>query len=193
MENKISDESGKFLLKFARETILKELAREQDTEISLAPEHVRAELKENRGVFVTLNKNGQLRGCIGNIEPVKSIFDGVSDNAKNAAFHDPRFRPLAQDELDSVQIEVSILTRPELLEYNDAQDLIKKLRPGIDGLIIRKQSRGATFLPQVWEQLEAPEAFLSHLCAKAGLAPDEWKMGSLEVLTYQVQFFEENI
>jgi uncharacterized protein len=193
MENKISDESGKFLLKFVRETILKELAKNQDTDISSPPEQLKAELKENRGVFVTLNKNGQLRGCIGNIEPVKSIFDGVSDNAKNAAFHDPRFSPLAQDELGSVQIEVSILTRPEPLKYNDAKDLIKKLRPGIDGVIIRKQARVATFLPQVWDQLEAPDAFLSHLCAKAGLFPDEWKKGSLEVLTYQVQFFEEKI
>ena len=191
MTNKISDQAGKFLLNFARETISKELKKNQDIDISSPPEQLKSELKENRGIFVTLNKHQQLRGCIGNIEPIKSILDGVSDNAKNAAFHDPRFRPLSTDELDSVQIEVSILSRPEPLEYKDAQDLIKKLRPGIDGLIIRKQSRGATFLPQVWDQLKDPQDFLSHLCTKAGLSPDEWKTGAPDVFTYQVQFFEE--
>jgi AmmeMemoRadiSam system protein A len=191
MINKISEKAGKFLLKFARETIAKELTKSQDTVISSPSEQLKAELKENRGVFVTLNKNHQLRGCIGNIEPIKSILEGVSDNAKNAAFHDPRFRPLSKDELDSVCIEVSILTKPETLKYDDDADLIKKIRPGIDGLIIKKQYYGATFLPQVWDQLPSPESFLSHLCAKAGLSPDEWKKGSLEVRTYQVQFFEE--
>ena len=191
MGNTISDEGGKFLLQFARETILKKLANKQDTTISLPPEQLGNDLNDHRGVFVTLNKNGQLRGCIGNIEPIKTIFDGVADNAKNAAFHDPRFMPLSLDELDSVQIEVSILTRPEPLEYSDGQDLIKKLKPGIDGVIIKKRSRSATFLPQVWDQLKEPDAFLSHLCAKAGLSPDEWRQGSPDVLTYQVQFFEE--
>ena len=88
-------------------------------------------------------------------------------------------------------MEVSILTLPKPLEYDDAPDLIQKLRPKIDGVILRKGGASATFLPQVWDQLPDPEAFLSHLCAKAGLASNQWKKGDLEIQTYQVTYFEE--
>jgi len=93
--------------------------------------------------------------------------------------------------LDRTEIEVSILTEPLLLEFLDCQDLIQNLHVNVDGVIIRKGHASATFLPQVWEQLPKPEEFLSHLCMKAGLASDAWKDPEVEVLTYQVQYFEE--
>jgi len=90
-----------------------------------------------------------------------------------------------------VDIEVSILTEPKLLEYRDSSDLLSKLRVNVDGVIIRKGSASATFLPQVWEQLPKPEEFLAHLCMKAGLPANTWKKGALKVKTYQVQYFDE--
>jgi AmmeMemoRadiSam system protein A len=117
--------------------------------------------------------------------------DGVKRNAVNAAFHDPRFSSLSRAELDRTEIEVSILTEPLPLAYRDSRDLIQKLRVHVDGVIIRKGHASATFLPQVWDQLPRPEDFLSHLCMKAGLTSDAWKSSELEVLTYQVQYFEE--
>ncbi len=103
----------------------------------------------------------------------------------------PGSPPLKPAELDRVDIEVSILTEPYPLEYRDSKDLLAKLRVNVDGVILRKGSASATFLPQVWEQLPRPEEFLSHLCMKAGLSADTWRESHLEVLTYQVQYFEE--
>jgi AmmeMemoRadiSam system protein A len=143
------------------------------------------------GTFVTLKMDDQLRGCIGSLSATAPIVSGVRDNALNAAFHDPRFSPLSKRELDRVQIEVSVLSEPVPLAYTDADDLLSRLRPGIDGVIIKKGLASATFLPQVWEQLPQPEPFLSHLCMKAGLPADGWREGDLTVLVYQVQYFEE--
>jgi AmmeMemoRadiSam system protein A len=125
------------------------------------------------------------------LNAVESVVDGVKRNAANAAFGDPRFNNLQPAELDKTDIEISILTEPQPLAYKDGADLIAKLRPDIDGLIIRKGASSATFLPQVWEQLPEPEAFLSHLCRKAGLSANAWEDGQLEVKTYQVQYFHE--
>jgi len=186
---KLTEEQGKYLLKVARKTIENALLGRSEKE----PEEqsLPAVFHERRGTFVTLTEHGNLRGCIGHIIPHESIIDGVRINAINAAFRDPRFRPLSRDELDQIKIEVSILTEPKPLEYKDAQDLLNKLRPGIDGVIIKKGFHEATFLPQVWEQLPRKEDFLTHLCLKAGLDGDAWKRGDLEVSTYQVQAFEE--
>jgi AmmeMemoRadiSam system protein A len=143
------------------------------------------------GTFVTLKIDGQLRGCIGSLTANVAIVDGVRDNAINAAFHDPRFPPLGREELDRVAIEVSVLSDPSPLAYSGGDDLCAKLRPGIDGVIIRKGYASATFLPQVWDQLPRPDQFLSHLCMKAGLPASQWQQGDLEVRVYQVQYFEE--
>jgi len=110
---------------------------------------------------------------------------------KAAAFNDSRFSPLSFEELKDTTIEVSILTQPKKINYTDADDLIAKLTPGIDGVIINKNYHSATFLPQVWEQLKDPETFLTHLCTKAGLSADAWKSSNLDVSTYQVQLFED--
>jgi AmmeMemoRadiSam system protein A len=110
----------------------------------------------------------------------------------SAAFRDPRFPALTKKELNRVEIEVSILTEPEPLNFQDHRDLLRKLRVDMDGVIINKGGARATFLPQVWKQLPQPEEFLSHLCMKARLPADAWKRPGLDVSTYQVQYFEEH-
>ena len=188
-----SEAQGQMLVKLARQTISKRLGvKVGDSELDGPSPTLQDDcFKLHCGTFVTLKIGGQLRGCIGNLTASESVLDGVRRNAINAAFHDPRFSPLSKDELDRMEIEVSILTEPQPLDYRNGQDLIQKLRTNVDGVIIRKGHAGATFLPQVWEQLPEPDEFLAHLCRKAGLSPDAWEQSKLEVLTYQVQYFEE--
>ena len=188
-----SEAQGRMLVKLARQTISERLGVKVYDSASDASALALQDdcLKSHCGTFVTLKIGGQLRGCIGNLSASESVLEGVKRNAINAAFHDPRFSPLSQDELDRTEIEISILTEPQPLEYRDGQDLIQKLRVNVDGVIIRKGHYSATFLPQVWEQLPEPDDFLTHLCRKAGLSSEAWKSSKLEVLTYQVQYFEE--
>ena len=179
---------GQALVRLARQTIAEKLGKPS---IKADPEDLEDTAFQNRrGTFVTLTIDKQLRGCIGNLDPGESILAGIKRNAINAAFHDPRFPPLKAAELDRVDIEVSILSEPYPLEYRDSKDLLAKLRVNVDGVILRKGSASATFLPQVWEQLPRPEEFLSHLCMKAGLSADTWEKSHPEILIYQVQYFE---
>ena len=124
--------------------------------------------------FVTLKLNNQLRGCIGNLEANSSLIDSVLRNSYLAAFKDHRFEPVRADELDGLSYEISILTPAEPLLVSSEAELLKKLRPNVDGLIFEARGHKATFLPAVWEQLKEPELFLSHLRQKAGLASDYW-------------------
>ncbi|MFH1291891.1 MAG: AmmeMemoRadiSam system protein A [bacterium] len=144
------------------------------------------ELKQKRSCFVTLELDGKLRGCMGHIRPIQELYLDIIDNAVKAGFEDPRFSPLTKDEFDNVDIEISILTEPQKLDFIDSQDLIDKLRAGIDGVIISKGNYGATYLPQVWEDLSSKKEFLSSLCLKAGLGADDWKNSKLEVKVYQI-------
>jgi len=189
-KDQLTQEEGEYLLSVARKTIEEALFHKKG---GTAPNEKLSSprFSEKRGTFVTVTINGGLRGCIGHIIPQETLIEGVKINAINAAFRDPRFRPLSKEEFDKIKIEVSILTEPKPLSYTDANDLLNKLRPGIDGVIIKKGYHQATFLPQVWEQLPNKEEFLTHLCLKAGLDGNEWKRGGLEVSTYQVQAFEE--
>lgn len=188
-KDRLAEDQGKFLLKVARQTIEQELFGRKGE--PMGGKDLTDIFNTRRGTFVTLTEKGNLRGCIGHIIPRETLIEGVRENAINAAFRDPRFPPLRAEEWRDVKIEVSILTDPRPLSYTDAQDLLEKVRPGIDGLIIKKGYYQATFLPQVWEQLPDRKEFLTHLCYKAGLDGDEWKKGDLEVSTYQVQAFEE--
>ncbi|HUV49608.1 MAG TPA: AmmeMemoRadiSam system protein B [Anaerolineae bacterium] len=189
----IDSRLGQALVKLARQTIMQRLGLEiSDKESDLMVAAVKDEtLKALRGTFVTLKIGGDLRGCIGSLAAEESIVDGVKHNAVSAAFHDPRFSPVTVEEIEDVDIEISILTNPQPLEYIDGADLISKLRVNVDGVILRKGRAGATFLPQVWEQLPRPEKFLSHLCVKAGLSANAWENTRLEISTYHVQYFEE--
>jgi len=191
MTGKISKEEGGLLLELARKNILLKFGKEIDNFVDFKKKVSAFILDESRGTFVSLYKKGDLRGCIGNIEPAKTIFEGIKDNARHAAFNDSRFSPLSLEEVKDVTIEISILTKPQELDYEDTKDLFAKLKPGVDGVIIKKNYNSATFLPQVWKQLADPAEFLTNLCMKAGLAANEWKSGNLEILTYQVQSFEE--
>jgi AmmeMemoRadiSam system protein A len=182
----LSNEQGAFLLKLARSTIAKKLTGE-DT----VPPLTDAAFTQSGGTFVTLKLDGRLRGCIGNLEPSGSLYEAIKRNALSAAFSDYRFSPLTKEELEGVHIDISILTPATLLSYTNAQDLLGKLRPGVDGVILRQGMAAATFLPQVWEQLPQPEAFLGQLCRKAGLTERAWRDGHPEILIYQVQCFEE--
>ena len=186
----LTEEQGKALLLLARQRIEEHLGiaprdadgREQAGEVA----------QEKRGVFVTLHQDGVLRGCIGSLAATEPLVDALNRNAVNAAFHDPRFEPLTAAELADLHVEVSILTEPQLLPHADADELLRRLRPGIDGVIL--QSPGgeqATFLPQVWQQLPGVEQFLAQLCRKAGLAETAWRSGNLAISTYQVQSFAE--
>ena len=191
----LSEAQGQVLVRLARHTLMERLGKKIPTaEI----DSLNSALKDSCfstscGTFVTLKINERLRGCIGNLTSDTPLVSGVRRNAINAAFHDPRFAPLDTSELDQIEIEISILSEPQPLKYRDGDDLIKKLRPHIDGVIIRRDTASATFLPQVWEQLPLPQDFLTHLCMKAGLPSDSWQSPTLEVSTYQVQYFEEHI
>lgn len=148
--------------------------------------------EEKRGVFVTLHLDGDLKGCIGHIEAKESIYDNVTYLSQAAAFEDPRFSPLTENELERVEIEISILSVPEKLAANNNIELIKMLRPNIDGVILLTDNRQATFLPQVWEQFPKRENFMTHLCMKAGLDSEYWKFNPIEIRVYQVDCFNEN-
>jgi AmmeMemoRadiSam system protein B/AmmeMemoRadiSam system protein A len=190
----IDQSQGQALLLLARNTLMERFNQQlPDEQKTLMESRLKDPvLQEHCGTFVTIKIDRQLRGCIGSLTGTESLVDGVRANAINAAFHDPRFRALRAEELDRIVIEVSVLTKPEPLAYRDPEDLVAKLRPTIDGVTIRKGSAGATFLPQVWNQLPITEEFLSQLCIKAGLAAKAWRKDQLEVETYQVQYFEES-
>ncbi len=145
--------------------------------------------ERRQGVFVTLHLDGQLRGCMGSLESDEPVVKGVKQNALNAAFNDPRFSPLSVDEFARVDVEVSVLSPPVPLSPKTPQEIVRKIVPARDGVVIQKGGARATFLPQVWEQLPGVSEFLSHLCIKAGLAPDEWTRPGLDVSTYRVQHF----
>lgn len=183
----LNPEQGRVLLVLARKTLEHRLIGSD-----LPPEPDDPAFRRKVATFVTLKISGNLRGCIGNLTPVGTLWDGIRDNTLNAAFHDQRFPELRDTELAQVHIDISILSPPEPLEYEDADDLVGKLRPGVDGVIVRDGWRGATFLPQVWQQLPQPERFLDHLCRKAGLPERNWQEKKLMIETYQVQCFAED-
>lgn len=188
--DRLTEEEGKYLLSVARKTI-ENAIHKRTGQAGSDEEKLSARFSEKRGTFVTLTIDDCLRGCIGHIIPQESLLEGIRVNAINAAFRDPRFRPLSEKELEKSKIEISILTEPVSLQYADAEDLLGKLVPGRDGVIIKKGLRQATFLPQVWDQLPDKRAFLGHLCLKAGLEEKAWMKEGLEVSTYQVEAFEE--
>ena len=143
-------------------------------------------LAKDGASFITLTQNGKLRGCIGSLEAKRPLIEDIIANAKSAAFRDPRFSKLLREELHVTDIEVSVLTAPKLLEYSDVEDLKKKIKPNIDGVILKLNSNQATFLPQVWEELPEFESFFGHLLSKAGIPMDSFK-NHPTIYVYQVK------
>ncbi|MEJ2605228.1 MAG: AmmeMemoRadiSam system protein A [Anaerolineales bacterium] len=185
MQNRFTESEKKTLLRLAREAI----------ESAVDPAHHAVKfdlhslppaLRECKTSFVTLYNGDQLRGCIGGLMAEHALAEDVRIHAAAAATKDFRFLPVRADEIPQLSIEISVLSTPEPLEYEGPDDLIGKLRPGEDGVILQQGVRRATFLPQVWKKVPDPERFLGMLCEKAFLPPDAWKSGKLQVFTYQV-------
>jgi len=131
-------------------------------------------LRKQRATFITLEKRGQLRGCIGHLEASQPLILDVMENTVAAALEDPRFEPVTADETKSLTISISILTPPEPMQIQGEADLLRQLRPGVDGLIIGEGRRRATFLPSVWDELPDPAEFVQHLKRKAGWSARYW-------------------
>jgi AmmeMemoRadiSam system protein A len=180
-----------FLLNLARRQIASKLGITWSGYKNAKSDIASEDVKQITGTFVTITINDNLRGCIGQIVPRETIETTVKENAVSAAFYDPRFSPLSKGEFNSIEVEISVLSKPEKLIYNGAEDLLAKIQQNVQGLIIRLGGHASTFLPQVWEDITTKEEFLMHLCMKAALSPDEWKKGKLEVQTYTVEHFNE--
>lgn len=189
MNEKLGSEEQKTLLRLARDAMQRGVRGEElpPLDLSTLPES----LREEGCSFVTLMRHGQLRGCIGALEPYQPLAEDVREHAAAAALQDPRFPPVKPEELNGIQIEVSRLTRPVLMEYMDANNLLSKLHPFVDGVILRDGFHRATFLPQVWEKIPDPADFLDHLCYKMGADRKLWRTKHLDVLTYRVEEFHE--
>lgn len=162
------DDMGRVLLPLARAAIAERLGLP-------GPAVPAADwLDEPGACFITLQLAGRLRGCIGTLEAWRGIGEDVEDNARSAAFRDPRFPPLSVAEYREVDLEVSVLSELEPIPCADEADLLARLRPGVDGVVLRAGRRSGTFLPQVWDQLPDPEKFVAHLKVKAGLPRRGW-------------------
>ena len=188
MRDVVNDYQGKWLLDLARSVIAERLGLEYPVTSEEFDDPV---LQQHLGTFVTLTHENALRGCIGNLQPDGTIIESIRRNGVSAAFHDYRFKPLTTTEFYKVHIHISILNKAEPLDYTSKNDLMNKLRPGIDGVILSLGKSKATFLPQVWKQLPEPTSFLDHLCLKAGLNKEIWFDQLPTIHTYQVQSVEE--
>jgi AmmeMemoRadiSam system protein A len=177
------------LLKLARQSI--ELAVNQQPLPGLDWDELPPSLCEDGAAFVTLTEGGELRGCIGALEPYQPLVQDVCEHAAAAALEDYRFLPVQPEEVSRLGIEISRLTTPVPLPYETPADLLARLRPGRDGVILQDGSRRATFLPQVWEDVPSPADFLSHLCMKMGAPANLWQKKKLQVRIYEVEEFKE--
>lgn len=157
----------------------------------LDPSTLTPRLLEPGASFVTLTVQGNLRGCIGALEAYQPLVDDVREHAVAAALEDPRFPLVTPNELGAILIEVSRLTAPVPLEYGTPEDLLARLRPHVDGVILRDRWQRATFLPQVWEQIPDRADFLDHLCRKMGGPAGLWRVRHIDVQIYQVEEFHE--
>ncbi len=186
--DEIKDEEGYYLLSLGEKAI-HDYVKEGKI---FQPEDLKYEIAKKKGAsFITLEKLGQLRGCIGSIIPHRELYKDVIENAIAAATKDPRFQSVSPEELKDIDIKLSILSYPEPVYYTDYIDLLNKIEPFKDGLIIRYGQHQATFLPDVWKEIPDKEMFLSHLSYKAGLHPEFWKTGLLDVFRYKTKTFSK--
>lgn len=165
------NKQGRVLLQIARAAISRAL------HVSCASAAVNENmswLSQPGATFVTLTQWGELRGCIGSLQACDPLIEDVSNNAVSAALYDPRFAPLAADELDTVKVEVSLLSELQPIDFTSEADALAQLRPNIDGVVFEYGPYRSTFLPQVWESLPQPQQFLARLKSKAGLSEDFW-------------------
>ncbi len=177
---------GQQLIEIAHQSILHGLKHGQPLpiEANKYPKH----LRHKRATFITLNKQGQLRGCIGSLEARRSLADDINENAYAAAFQDTRFPALSGKELDELDINISILTSTRPIYFSSETDLLRQLRPGVDGLILEDAGQHSTFLPSVWKSLPKKEAFWRELKRKAALPYGHWSK-TIKVYRYETQSF----
>jgi len=147
-------------------------------------------LRAKGACFVTLTKSGELRGCVGGLEPHYSLLEAVTRIARSAAFDDPRFPPLDASELESTRISVSLLSALEPLPAGSEEDALRRIKPDVDGLLLECGRHRSTFLPQVWEEVPDARDFLGHLKLKAGLPDDFWS-DEIRLYRYQVAKWSE--
>ena len=184
-----TDQEGELAVRIARAVIEKKLGR-KDAVIPEMPK----QFKKDSGVFVTLktHPSKHLRGCIGYPEPIMALGKALKDVAISAATRDPRFPPVTIDEMDSIIIDVTLLTPPERIEYQDEGDLIRQIKIGRDGLIARRSFHSGLLLPQVPVEYNwSVEEFLSQTCKKAGHHLEEWRRGDVEFQKFQVKVYGE--
>lgn len=177
------------LLNLARDSIRQGLESGQPLQVRV--EDYPPSLQAHRAVFVTLNRRGALRGCIGHLEAIQPLVVDVAENAFAAAFRDPRFPPLAAAELDDLEIHISVLSPATPLTFSSEADLLHQMRPSIDGLILEDGPYRGTFLPSVWESLPQPLEFLRNLKMKAGLSADHWS-DHVRVYRYETESFSDS-
>ena len=189
MTDPLTDQEKNILLRLAREAM--EVRVKGKKLPALDNNSLTPQLHENGASFVTLTINAELRGCIGALEAYQPLAEDVREHAIAAALQDPRFPPVDKSELGRIRLEVSRLTAPCLLEYSTGEELLVKLNPYVDGVILKDGFRRATFLPQVWSQIPNPVDFLDHLCAKMGARKNLWRDTKLQVFVYQVEEFHE--
>ncbi len=145
------------------------------------------ELHKQTATFVTLEINGNLRGCIGTLIPIRPLIMDIAYHAYAAAFSDPRFAKVCPDEFHKLEVYISLLSIPEFIYFDSEEDLIQQLRPKIDGLILTDGVHKGTFLPSVWDSLNQPSEFLRYLKQKAGLTPDYWS-NKITIERYTVEY-----
>jgi len=178
------DEKGRTLLALARAAIASRLGMDSEK-----PE-ILPTMQQQAASFVTIHKHGALRGCIGTLEPYRPLAADVAANALAAAFEDPRFPPLTRQEFPLIRIELSVLSPLQEMQVRDEADALSRLRPGVDGVVLRFGMHRATFLPQVWEQLPDSAQFMAHLKMKAGLPASFWDP-DVVICRYQVSKYCE--
>lgn len=177
------------LLRLARQALEQAVRGEKFIPLDLSGLPVT--LREQGASFVTLTRRGELRGCIGALTAYQPLAEDVREHAAAAALEDYRFPPVCREELAEISIEISRLTPPQPLDYQDGEDLLRRLRPGVDGVVLHDGIRRATFLPQVWEKIPDAGLFLGHLCEKMGAPKDLWRCKKLAVEIYEVEEFHE--
>ena len=190
MENRLNANERAILLQIAEQSIRRAVLNQPPLDLDLIT--FSPSLQQIGASFVTLTIAGRLRGCIGTLQASQPLARDVAEHAIAAALHDHRFPPLTEEELSLIEIEISRLTNPIPLEYETPEELIEKLQPHIDGVVLSDGFQRATFLPQVWEKLPNPQDFLSQLCLKMGAPPDLWRRQQLDVFVYQVEEFRKS-
>lgn len=190
MPNSPASSSGQVLIPIARAAISSVFGRSYDSTIGGFSREDFPWLHEKGASFVTLKQNQKLRGCIGTLDAHRPLLMDVKANAHAAAFRDSRFHPLAEDELDHTEIEISLLSAMQALEFSGERDALAQLRPGVDGVVFEFGRYRSTFLPQVWEQLPDVSVFMAHLKHKAGLQPEFWD-DEVKLYRYSVSKWKE--